>query len=127
MIAACASHLLRRGGHESGRVTYIELFFDLVFVFAATQLSHGLLHHLSFLGALETGLLMMAVWWVWNYTSRITNRLDPKRAPVCILLFVLMAAGLVLSASIPTAFAERGLAFAVAFVFMRVGRSLFML
>ena len=49
MIAACASHLLQCGGHESGRVTYIELFFDLVLVFAATQLSHGLLHHLSFL------------------------------------------------------------------------------
>ena len=69
----------------------------------------------------------MAVWWVWIYSFRITNRLDPERAPVRILLFVLMAAGLVLSASIPTAFAERGLAFAAAFVFMQVGRSLFML
>ncbi len=127
MIAARTSHLRRRGGHDSGRVTYVELFFDLVFVFAVTQLSHGLLHHLSLAGAVETGLLMMAVWWVWIYTSWITNWLDPERAPVRLLLFVLMAAGLVLSASIPTAFAERGLAFAGAFVFMQVGRSLFML
>ena len=127
MIAARTSHLRQRGGHESGRVTYVELFFDLVFVFAVTQLSHGLLHHLSPIGALETGLLMMAVWWVWIYTSWITNWLDPERAPVRLLLFVLMAAGLVLSASIPTAFAGRGLSFAIAFVFMQVGRSFFML
>ena len=127
MIAARTSHLRQRGGHESGRVTYVELFFDLVFVFAVTQLSHGLLHHLSLLGAVETGLLMMAVWWVWIYTSWITNWLDPERAPVRLLLFVLMAAGLVLSASIPTAFGERGVIFACAFVFMQVGRSLFML
>ena len=127
MIAARQSQLRQRGGHENGRVTYVELFFDLVFVFAVTQLSHGLLHQLSLMGAVETGLLMMAVWWVWIYTSWITNWLDPERMPVRLLLFVLMAAGLVLSASIPTAFAERGLPFATAFVFMQVGRSLFML
>ena len=127
MIAARTSLLRRRGGHDSGRVTYIELFFDLVFVFAVTQLSHGLLNHLSLSGAIETGLLMMAVWWVWIYTSWITNWLDPEHAPVRLLLFVLMAAGIVLSASIPASFAGRGIAFAAAYVFMQVGRSLFML
>src|SRR5919206_384573 len=50
---------------------------DLVFVFAVTQLSHSLLAHLTLLGAIETGLLMMAMWWVWIYTSWITNWLDP--------------------------------------------------
>ena len=127
MIGARKSLLRRRGGHETGRVTYVELFFDLVFVFAITQLSHGLLEHLTPLGAVQTGLLAMAVWWVWIYTSWITNWLDPERASVRLLMFVLMAAGLVLSASIPKAFADRGLAFAGAFVFMQVGRSLFML
>ncbi|MFI5029118.1 MAG: low temperature requirement protein A [Reyranellales bacterium] len=121
-------NLLRpRGGHDHARVTFVELFFDLVFVFAVTQLSHGLLEHLSLLGAIETGLLMLAVWWVWIYTSWITNWLDPDQRPVRIMLFVLMAAGLVLSASIPQAFGARGLAFALAYVFMQVGRSLFML
>ncbi len=127
MIGARKSLLRHRGGHEAGRVTYVELFFDLVFVFAVTQLSHGLLEHLTPLGALQTGLLAMAVWWVWIYTSWITNWLDPERASVRLLMFVLMAAGLVLSASIPKAFADRGPAFAGAFVFMQVGRSLFML
>lgn len=127
MIAARTSHLRKRGGHDSGRVTYVELFFDLVFVFAVTQLSHGLLHHLTPLGAVETAVLMMAVWWAWIYTSWITNWLDPEHGPVRLMLFALMAAGLVLSASIPTAFTDRGLPFACAFVFMQVGRSVFML
>ena len=70
----------RRPRHA--RVTFVELFFDLVFVFAVTQLSHGLLVHLTLLGAVETGLLMMAVWWVWIYTSWVTNWLDPEQRPV---------------------------------------------
>jgi low temperature requirement protein LtrA len=125
--AARTSQLRVRSGHDHARVTYVELFFDLVFVFAVTQLSHGLLGDLTLLGVLRTGLLMMAVWWVWIYTSWITNWLDPEKPAVRLMLFALMLAGLVLSSSIPLAFANRGLAFAMAYVFMQVGRSLFML
>ncbi|HEX6091698.1 MAG TPA: low temperature requirement protein A [Dongiaceae bacterium] len=126
--AASARNLLRpRGGHESGKVTYVELFFDLVFVFAVTQLSHLLLHHFSLTGAFETLLLLMPVWWVWVYTSWVTNWVDPQQAPVRLMLFLLMLAGLVLSTSIPEAFESMGLVFAAAYVFMQVGRSLFML
>ena len=64
---------------------------------------------------------------MWIYTSWVTNWLDPEQTPVRILLFALMLGGLVLSTSIPKAFEERGLAFAVAYVFMQVGRTLFML
>jgi len=119
--------LLRvRREHEHSRVTYVELFFDLVFVFAITQLSHNLLEHLSLGGLLQTTLLLMAVWWVWIYTSWVTNWLDPEKTPVRLLLFALMLASLVLSTSIPQAFGSKGLAFAGAYVFMQVGRSLFM-
>ncbi|WP_395675167.1 low temperature requirement protein A [Inquilinus sp.] len=125
--AAGHRNLLRqRQGHEHGKVTFVELFFDLVFVFAITQLSHSLLKDLTLLGALHTGLLFLAVWWVWIYTSWVTNWLDPERTPVRLLLLVLMLAGLILSTSLPEAFAEKGLAFAGAYVFMQVGRSLFM-
>jgi low temperature requirement protein LtrA len=121
-------NLLRsRKGHEHARVTFVELFFDLVFVFAVTQLSHALLAHFSFLGALETLLLMMAVWWVWIYTSWITNWLDPERMPVRLMLFAIMAAGLILAAAIPQAFGALGLVFALAHVSIQVGRTLFML
>jgi low temperature requirement protein LtrA len=119
--------LLRREGAERGRVSMVELFFDLVFVFAITQLSHGLLAHLDGANAGRTGLLMVAVWWVWIYTSWVTNWLDPERAPVRGALFVLMLAGLVMSAAIPQAFAERGLVFVLAYVFMQVGHTLFFL
>jgi low temperature requirement protein LtrA len=112
---------------QHGQVRFVELFFDLVFVFAITQLSHLLLAHLTLLGAVQTALLLLAVWWVWIFTSWVTNWLDPDKAPVRLLLFVLMLAGLVLSASIPNAFETRALPFALAYVFMQVGRCLFML
>ena len=79
---AGASLLRARHGHDHTRVTFVELFFDLVFVFAVTQLSHTLLEHLSPLGVLQTALLLMAVWWVWIYTSWVTNWLDPEKTPV---------------------------------------------
>jgi low temperature requirement protein LtrA len=120
--------LLRaRKGHEHARVTFVELFFDLVFVFAVTQLSHALLAHFSVLGALETLLLMMAVWWVWIYTSWVTNWLDPERVLVRLALFAIMAVGLIMSAAIPSAFAELGLVFAAAHVLIQIGRTLFTL
>ena len=120
--------LLRdRGGPESGRVAMIELFFDLVFVFAVTQCSHFLLGHLDEAGARHLSLMLLAMWWVWIYTSWVTNWLDPERMPVRICLFVMMLAGLVFSVSIPKAFAEHGMVFASAYVFMQVGRTLFFL
>ena len=69
----------------------------------------------------------MAVWWVWVFTSWVTNWLDPEQPPVRLLLLVLMLAGLVLSTSLPEAFGDKGLAFAAAFTFMQVGRSAFVL
>ena len=121
-------HMLRdrpSGGHA--RVTYVELFFDLVFVFAVTQLSHGLMAHPTLLGVAETCLLLMAVWWAWIYTAWVTNWLDPERPPVRIMLFVVMAAGMLLAMAIPQAFGDRGMIFAGAFVFIQLGRSLFTL
>ena len=60
------SALRRIGPHDSPRVTNMELFFDLVFVFAITQLSHFLLADESWLGALQAATLFAAVWWSWN-------------------------------------------------------------
>jgi low temperature requirement protein LtrA len=119
--------LRERSPHQHNRVTYVELFFDLVFVFAITQISHTLLAHFTPLGVLQVTMLMLAVWWVWVFTSWTTNWLDPEQAPVRVMLFGLMIAGLALSTSIPKAFENRGLAFAVAYSAMQVGRTLFFL
>lgn len=112
-----------RGADE--RVGFAELFYDLVFVFAITQISHGLLYHYDLAGAAQTAFLFLAVWWVWIYTTWVMNRLDPDQPAVRALLFALMAAGLFLSMALPEAFGERGLVFALAYVAMQVGRTVF--
>src|SRR5438874_9323957 len=109
--------------NQHSRVTNAELFFDLVFVFAITQVSHTLLHHFTPLGAVEVTLLFLAVWWVWVYTAWVTNWLNPELTPVRILIFLMMLGGLVLSTTIPTAFEGRGLWFAIAYAAMQVGRT----
>ncbi|RZI55446.1 MAG: hypothetical protein EOP37_28050 [Rubrivivax sp.] len=125
--------LLRRPDpHGHAKVSFVELFFDLVFVFAVTQLSHTLIGHfahegVTLPGALQTGFLMAAVWWVWIFTSWVTNWLDPERLPVRVCLFAMMLAGLLMSVSLPQAFGERALMFALSFTAIQVGRTLFFL
>lgn len=120
--------LLRdRRSTAGGRVTMVELFFDLVFVFAVTQLSHTLLHGSGARSALQVALLMAAVWWAWVYTSWVTNWLDPERIAVRAGLFAWMLAGLLMSAAIPEAFGGKGLLFAAAYVSIQVGRTVFFL
>lgn len=127
ILGARDSVLRQRGPNGHSRVTNMELFFDLVFVFAITQLSHRLLADMTLTGAWQTAVLLMAVWWVWIFTSWTTNWVDPDRMPVRLMLFALMLGGLVVSMSIPEAFGERGLDFAAAFAAMQAGRSLFMM
>jgi len=119
------SLLRARGAKDSSKVGWVELFFDLVFVFSVTQLSHLLLGDLTWNGAAEATFLMLAVWVAWMWTTWAMNWLDTRHAAVRVLLFALMAAGLVLSAAIPEAFEERALAFACAYVFIQNVRTLF--
>ncbi|MGN6774097.1 low temperature requirement protein A, partial [Rhizobium sp.] len=126
MILGGRENWLRaKGSKNESKVSFVELFFDLVFVFSISQLAHALAEHFTPLGALEAIMLIFAVWWVWVFTAWVTNWLDPDRMPVRIMLFTLMFAGLILSASIPEAFGEKAIYFAGAYVFMQVGRSLF--
>src|ERR687890_278621 len=101
--------LLRARDGEEQRATPLELFFDLVYVFAITQLS----------------LLLLAVWWAWIYTTWVANWFDPDRLPVRLMLVAVMLASLVMSVAIPDAFGERGLMFAAAYVTIQVGRTVF--
>ncbi|QJW37791.1 low temperature requirement protein A [Cellulosimicrobium protaetiae] len=120
--------LLRHGDSgDSSRVGYVELFFDLVFVFAVTQLSHGLIEHPGAETLAHTLVLGVAVWWVWVDTMWVTNWLDPERAAVRAMLIVLMLLGLVLASAIPEAFGDKALLFAVMLVTMQVGRSVFVM
>ena len=115
-----------RGGAHDGKVSYVELFFDLVFVFSITQLSHLIAAHYTPMGVLEGVVLVLAVWWLWMFTTWAMNWLDPAKLAVRFLLFAMMLGGLLLSVAIPKAWDGLALLFAITFVAMQVGRSLFM-
>jgi low temperature requirement protein LtrA len=114
--------LRRRDGHHA-KVSNAELFFDLVYVFAVTQLSHMLLHNLTLEGAGQTLILWFAVWLGWQYTCWVTNWFDPETPRIRWLLFVTMLLGLVMASALPQAFGARGLVFALAYVAIQVGRT----
>jgi low temperature requirement protein LtrA len=114
--------LRHRDGHHAA-VTNEELFFDLAYVFAVTQLSHLLLHRLDWGGALDTLILWGAVWLGWQYTCWVTNWFDPESPRIRLLLFATMLIALVMACAIPQAFGARGLVFACAYAGMQVGRS----
>ncbi len=120
------SLLRQRGQADSGKVGMVELFFDLVFVFAVTQLSHTLLKNLDAQGALQVGLLFMATWWVWIYTVWATNWFDPEKKTVRAALFALLVAGLLMSVSIPRAFTDLGWLFGASIMLQQLGRTLAM-
>jgi len=117
---------LRRDSAVPQRATSLELFYDLVFVFAITQVSHLLLAHLTWEGAGQAALVLLVVWWSWNYTTWATNELDPDATLVRLLLIALMLASLLMAIAIPEAFGERGLLFAVAYVVIQIGRHTFL-
>lgn len=108
-------------------VSTLELFFDLVYVFAISQISHLLFAHLSWRGALESGIVTFAVWWAWIYTAWVTNWFDPRKMPVRLMLIALMCVSLVMTAAIPEAFGERALWFVGAYLTIQIGKSLFCL
>ncbi|MEU8183679.1 low temperature requirement protein A [Micromonospora sp. NPDC049047] len=105
--------------------TSTELFFDLVFIFTITQLSHYLIAHPHWQGAGRTALLLALVWFVWVYTTWVTNWLQPDQGPVRVMLIGVTLGSLWLSAAIPQAFSRTGLLFAVVYVIVQVGRTIF--
>jgi len=121
-------NLLRaRDSHHEEKVGPVELFFDLVFVFAITQLSHAIILHHDLQGFLQAAILFVAVWWVWVETAWVTNWLDVRNMEVRLLLFALMGVALVMTISLPQAFGERGMVFTVSFLIVQLGRHAFML
>jgi len=114
--------LRHRDGHHA-RVTFEELFFDLIYVFAVTQISHQLLHHLTLTGVIESLILWLAVWLGWQYTCWVTNWFDPETPRIRGLLFATMLLALCMAASLPEAFGDRALLFAGSYAAMQVGRT----
>ena len=119
------SRYLRRRDEEQ-HASNLELFYDLVFVLAVTQISHLLLGDLTWDGAGKAALVLLVVWWAWNYTTWVTNVLDPEAVPVRLLVLGIMFASLVMAVAIPGAFGDRALLFAGAYVAIQIGRHAFL-
>lgn len=119
--------LLRNRESETASVSYSELLFDLIYVFSVTQLSHYLLHDLTWGGLLKETILWFAVWMLWQHTIWVTNWFNPDTRPIRILLFVSMLLGLIMAAALPYAFTYRGLVFAICYVVIQGGRTLYVI
>jgi low temperature requirement protein LtrA len=119
MTTGRASWLLRRP--EQTRTAFLELFFDLVFVLALFLLSQELLKHLSWTGALQTLVLLLAVLLVWFFVVLFTDTFELWHPLIQLLVMSIMFCTLVMAAAVPEAFGRRGLVFAGAYVTVRVG------
>src|SRR3954447_1082358 len=108
----------RAQGEE--RVTNLELFFDLVFVFAITQVTALMSKQGSWTGIGQGLLVLAALWWAWAGYAWLTNRVNPEEGGVRLAVFFTMAVLLVASLAVPRAFGSDGEVFAVAYLIVRV-------
>ncbi|MFM6829308.1 MAG: low temperature requirement protein A [Novosphingobium sp.] len=130
MPEAASASLLRNHGGGHAPVSYLELFFDLVYVFAITQVSHFLLMHPGWSGLIEGVILFLAVWWAWVYTTWVANWANPERVPVRFVLLMVMFASMIMAVAMPKAFVhgagDMGLVFAVSYSGLQILRTAFM-
>lgn len=107
-------------GARHKRVGFLELLFDLVFVFAVTQLVATLHHDHSASGWAHAGLLLWLVWWAWSQYTWAGNAIELDRRPVRVVVLAVTGLMLVAAMAIPEAFAARGAWFALPYVAVRV-------
>jgi low temperature requirement protein LtrA len=122
MATASIRHLRPRGTGGAQQTTTVELFFDLVYVFAVTQLSHQILDDLSVAGVARATFLLLIVWWAWINTTWMANWFDPASSAVRGVLTAVMLGSLLMAAALPEAFGEQAL-FAASYVALQVGRN----
>ncbi len=117
----------RRDADATESASTLELFYDLVFVFAITQITHHLLEHLTWTGAGQAALMLAVVWWSWNFTTWLTNELDPEATVVRLVLLAVMLASLMMAIAIPDVFGGAGAPlFIGAYLFIQLGRHAFL-
>jgi low temperature requirement protein LtrA len=103
-------------GSTEPRVSTLELFFDLVFVFTITQLTSFLLRDPTIAGLVQMVLLFGNVWWMYGGYAWLTNAVPPRELAVRLLLLVGMGGFLLIALSIPSAFGSGGVAFGVGYM-----------
>lgn len=106
---------------EGERVKPLELFFDLVFVLALTQCTTLMVEQGSWAGVGQAVLILALLWWSWTGYAWLTSVVDPEEGGVRIALFAAMGALLLAALSLPEAFGEGALEFALAYCAVRAG------
>jgi low temperature requirement protein LtrA len=105
---------------EVERVKPLELFFDLVFVLAITQCTTLMVDNATWEGIAQAMLVLALLWWAWTGYAWLTSVVDPEEGLVRLALFAAMAALLVAALTVPHAFTDRALEFALAYGVVRV-------
>ncbi|MFY1633046.1 low temperature requirement protein A [Solwaraspora sp. WMMB335] len=124
MTAGGGHGLLRSAGAPS-RATFLELFFDLVFVVALALLSETLVSRLNPAGVAEAAIGLLALWWVWVVTTLVTDLYNPQSRGIQMITVGIMFGVLLMASSLPTAFTDRAGLFAGAYVAIHLARGLF--
>jgi low temperature requirement protein LtrA len=106
----------QRSVEDEHQVAPLELLFDLVFVFAFTQVTTLLTNHSTWEGLGQALLIMTALWWAWAAYAWLTNTIDAEVGPVLAAMFVAMGAMFMAALAVPGAFGEDGVVFGVAFL-----------
>jgi low temperature requirement protein LtrA len=106
---------------EGERVKPLELFFDLVFVLAITQCTALMVDHPTWEGVGQAMLVLALMWWAWTGYSWLTSAVDPEEGAVRIAIFAAMGALMIVALTVPEAFGDRALEFALAYSAVRAG------
>jgi len=128
MAAANEPARVLRDPLQSQRVDFIELIFDVVFVFAFTELSQRLYGDLTWYGLYGVLVLLLAMWWIWYRLAWTTNRYNPHRPAIRLMIILAMLATLVMSTTMPHTFVNHrlGAVFGSTYVAVEVGRHLWL-
>ncbi|GAB3970723.1 low temperature requirement protein A [Plantactinospora veratri] len=113
--------ILRKRG-ELAYPTFLELFFDLIYVFMLSRLSQTLVEDLSVRNAAQTAVLLFAAWWVWVLTAWLTDLFNPRLPVIQVLVLVIMFGTLVMAVAVPRAFGELGSVFVAAYFGIHLAR-----
>jgi low temperature requirement protein LtrA len=114
-----SKHRLSATLREADRVMPLELFFDLVFVLALTQCTSLMVGSPTWEGIGQGLLALLLLWWAWTGYAWLTSVIDPEDGPVRLVLVGAMAALLVAALTVPEAFGNRALEFALAYAAVR--------
>jgi low temperature requirement protein LtrA len=127
-MTGAESRGLLRTEASTRRATFLELFFDLVYVFALTRVSERLITDFTtarrdlLFEAGETLLLFLALWLVWSFIALTTSRLDPDHPFTQFVVVATMLGAMVMAVAVPRGFGPRAIVFAGAYVVIQVGR-----